>query len=146
MEIAGSEHFAVYVRRAEAAFGRIRQDLPNVASGDLVEWFRLLESRKGLLASGPGSEHDRLQVFLAERTLEMIPEDASNSVLLDHAVRAPAESVEAVYDLLKHTAGLVNTLINYLAPHEAKSGQVQDAEVVVGFGRRIADTAEHLLS
>jgi hypothetical protein len=144
VEIAGSEHFAVYVRRAEAAFGRVRQDLPNVASGDLVEWFRLLESRKELLTAAPGSEHDCLQAFLGERSLETIPENASNSVLLNHAVRAPAESLEAIHDLLKQTAGLVNTLTNYLAPHEAKSGQVQEADVVVNFGKRIADIAENL--
>lgn len=144
VEIAGSEHFSVYVRRAEAAFDRVRQDLPNVATGDLAEWFQLLDSRQGLLTNGPGSEHDRLQTFLETRSLESLPEDLSNSVLLDHAVQAPAESLESIHELLKQAAGLVNTLANYLSPHEANSGQLQDAEVVVSFGKRIADTAEGL--
>jgi hypothetical protein len=144
VEIAGSEHFAVYVRRAEVAFGRVRQDLPNVASGDLIEWFRLLESRKDFLSAGPGSEHDRLQAFLTARSVEIIPENETNSALLDHAVQAPAEALECIHDLLKQTSALVNTLVDYLAPHEAKSGQAHDAGVVVNFGKDIADTAESL--
>jgi hypothetical protein len=144
LEIAGSEFFSVYVRRAEAAFSRVRQELPHVATGDLTEWFQLLESNQNLMTSGNGSEHDILQSFLATRSLDAIPETASATVLLDSAILAPAESLESIHDLLKQTSGLVNTLANYLTPHEAKSGQVHDADVIVNFGKRITNTAEAL--
>ena len=144
VEIAGSDDFPLYVKRASQAFERVRKDLPTVVPGELAEWFKLVGTKSDLLAGGPGPKNDRLRSFLATRPLESLPADSSMSVLLEHAINAPAESLEGIHDLLKQTSRIVTTLVNYLAPHEAQDGRQQDAGGVVTFGKRIGDKAAEL--
>lgn len=140
LDIAGTD-FTVYIARAAAAFGRVRQDLPNHAAGDLSDWFRLHTSKEGLLKTGPGSEHDRLHAFLEAKSLETLLDDAPIPLLLDHAIAAPAESLDGIHALVKDTAALVNSLVDYLAQHEGAAANVQDAATVLEFGKRVADKA-----
>src|SRR6185503_19512789 len=99
LDTVGPMGFAVYIVRAANAFGRVRQDLPNHATSDLSEWFRLYESKKALLEPGPGSEHDCLQDFLVARSWETLPDDAPIPALVDYAVQAPAGPLEAIHGL-----------------------------------------------
>jgi len=144
LDTAGTSDFTVYIKRAALAFGRVRQDLPNHAAGDLSDWFRLYASKEGFLKTGPGSEHDRLQAFLAARALDALPDDAPIPALLDQAILTPAESLEAIHTLVKDTAALVDSLVEYLALHESASSTVRDAAAVVEFGTRVATKASHL--
>jgi hypothetical protein len=140
---AGSD-FTLYLSRAAVAFDRVRQDLPNHAAGALADWFRLFASKEGLLKTGPGSEHERLKAFLEARTLVELSEDTPVPVLLDHAILAPAESLDGIHGLVKDTANLVDSLVAYLAQHESAGSGVQDAAAVLEFGKRIATKASEL--
>jgi hypothetical protein len=52
--------------------------------------------------------------------------------------------MEGIHELLKQTSRIVTTLVDYLAPHEAQDGRLQDAEGIVAFGKRIGDKAAEL--
>jgi hypothetical protein len=138
LDTAGATGFAVYIARAALAFGRVRQELPNHAAGDLSDWFRQYDSKQGLLKVGADSEFDRVHAFIAASPL---PDNAPIPVLLEHAIQAPAESLEGIYALVKDTAALVNSLVDYLEPHENAVSSLQDAAAVVDFGKRVANKA-----
>lgn len=140
-EVLGTSSLAVYVARAAAAFGQVRQELPTHATGDLAEWFRNYESKQVLLKAGEGSEHDRLQAFLADPSLESIADSAPIPLLLDLVIPAPAESLDSIQVLIKATSELVNSLVDYLSQHEATAGSSQDAGRVLEFGQRIVARA-----
>jgi hypothetical protein len=146
LSTVGTSDYTVYVARAALAFGRVRQDLPNHAAGALSEWFRLHAAKEELLKTGSGSQHERLQMFLEARPLDSLTNDAPIPVLLDQAILAPAESLEGLHSLVKDTAALVNSLVDYLAQHESAASNPQDAAAVVEFGRRISTKASELKS
>jgi hypothetical protein len=56
-------------------------------------------------------------------------------------IRAPAEPLEGIHDLVKDTAALVKSLVDYLEQHEVGTSDTKDAEVVVAFGKRVATKA-----
>jgi hypothetical protein len=143
LNTAGSD-FTVYLNRAAKAFGRVRQDLPNHAAGDLSDWFRAYTSKEGFLKFGSGSEHDRLRTFLETRPLDKLLKDAPIPALLDEAVLAPAESLESIYTLVKDTAALVNSLVEYLAQHESAASNPQDLATVIDFGERVSNKTSEL--
>jgi hypothetical protein len=140
----GASDYTVYVARAALAFGRVRQDLPNHAASDLSEWFRSHSAKEELLKTGPDSQHDRLQVFLEARPLDTLADDAPVPILLDQAILAPAESLEGIHTLVKATAALVDSLVDYLAQHENAASNPQDAAAVVEFGKRVSSKASEL--
>jgi hypothetical protein len=144
LDTVGPTGFAVYLARAENAFRRVRQDLPDLAAGELANWFRLYEPRQGLLKAGPGSEHNRLQDFLTLRGWEALPEDAPIPTLLDYAIQAPVETLELVHALVKDTDSLVKSLVDYLEQDATVASDTQDAQAVVEFGRRVAKKAAEL--
>ncbi len=144
IETTGATDFALYIKRAALAFEKFRQELPNQFASDLSEWFRQYESKQSLLKPGP--EHDRLQAFLATEPLASIPEYASISDLLTHAIQTPAEILENAYTFVKDTSDLINAIVDYLEEHESTISKVQDAEIVVEFGQRIANSASKLKS
>ncbi len=141
LEIAGANGFAMYLARASIAFDKVRQELPNHAASDLSAWFKQYEAKQALLKPGPDSEHDRLQVFLDAQASTPMPEEAPVPVLLNHAIQAPAEPLEYVYALVKDTIGIVDSLVDYLADHEANISNVQEAAIIVEFGQRIVRSA-----
>ena len=144
LDTVGPSDYTVYIARAVLAFGRVRQDLPNHAAGDLSEWFRLRSAKEELLKTGPGSQHDLLQVFLEARPLDTVADNAPIPVLLDQAILAPAESLDGIHTLVKDTAALVDSLVDYLAQHEDAASNPQDAAAVVEFGKRVASKATEL--
>jgi hypothetical protein len=143
LETAGAD-FTVYIARAALAFDRVRQHLPTHAPGDFSEWFRLHASKEALLKTGPNSEHDRLKTFLEARSFDGISTDAPVTVLLERAILAPAESLEGIYALVKDTAALVDSLVTYLSQHESTASSLQDAAIVLEFGKLVANKATEL--
>ncbi len=144
LNTVGPSDYTVYVARAALAFGSVRQDLPNHAAGALAEWFRLQSAKEELLKTGRDSQHDRLQAFLEARPLDTLPDNAPVPVLLDQAILAPAESLDGIHTLVKDTAALVDSLVDYLAQHESAASNPQDAAAVVEFGKRVSSKASEL--
>jgi hypothetical protein len=144
IDTAGATGFAVYLKRAAIAFDKIRQELPNHAASELSAWFKQYEAKQALLNSGPDSEHNRLQAFLDARSMASVPDDAPVPILLNHAIQAPAESLENAYALVKDTSALIDALVDYLADHEMTISNVQEAATVVKFGQRIVRSAVQL--
>jgi hypothetical protein len=144
IDTTGATGFAMYLKRAEIAFDKVRQDLPNCAASDLSAWFKLYEAKQALLKPGPDSEHDRLQAFLDARALASVSDDAPVPVLLTHAIQAPAEPLEYTYALVKDTSALIDTLVDYLSDYATSISNVQEAATVVEFGERIVKGAVQL--
>lgn len=140
-QTVGPTDFSIYIERVAAAFETVRQTLPSHAPGDLSEWFRLYASQTGLLRNAPDSEHSRLQTFLERQPLADLLDHASIPVLLDHAISAPAESLDNIYYVVEKASDLVNALVNYLAEHESRAGELKDASDVTDFGNEVATRA-----
>jgi hypothetical protein len=144
IDICGATGFALYVARAATAFGRVRQDLPNYAAGDLANWFRQHGSKQALLKPGGESEHDRVQNFLTSRVWETLPPNAPLPIVFDYAIQAPAEALEGIHDLIKDTDALVASLVQYLEQHQDALSGVHDTDVVSEFGSTLAAKAAEL--
>lgn len=141
IEAVGNANFPSYFERAAQAFGQVRQGLPAHAPSKLSAWFQQYNSKLGLLKAGPNTERDALLAFLTARSWESLSDNAPVPLLLDHAIRAPAEPLEAIHGLVKDTAALVNELVDYLEQHEADGARVQNPAIVVEFGVQVAQKA-----
>jgi len=142
VDTAAPTGFQVYIARAALAFARVGQDFPEHSAGALSDWFQLYEATQALLR--PGSALPDLSAFLANRPLEALPSGVPIPVLLDHAIRAPADSLEAIHSLVKDTAALIDSLVAYLEQHASDASTPQDAAEVIEFGKKLVTSAGQL--